>query len=83
MKTEYKYIKFKLFECKPLTDVYHCLNNNTDNKIGEVKWYVGWRRYCFFPKGYHSVIFSGDCLIDIADFLKQINKEHKKLRIRR
>ena len=36
------------------------------NFLGGVKWWGGWRRYCFFPE--QATIFEKDCLRDIADF---------------
>ena len=34
--------------------------------LGGIKWWGGWRKYCFFPE--QATIFEKDCLRDIADF---------------
>lgn len=37
------------------------------HRLGEVKWWGAWRRYCFFPAP--ETLFEPTCLRDIADFL--------------
>ena len=73
MKTEYKYIKFEIEpkNAKRKTDVFMCKTN--DNfRLGIVKWYPGWRRYCYFPMACGNSVYSEGCLRDIADFIKQL-----------
>ena len=77
MKIKYKYIEFIIQEKlkNRKTDKYTCRNHVTDEEIGEAYWNTGWRQYCFYTRS--DIQFSGSCLIDIADFLKQINIIHK------
>jgi len=75
--TNYKYIRFKLAEQKPKTLVYDILNNNSDDLIGQVKYYAQWRQYIFFPQ--EGCIFSVGCLDDIIDFTKKVQANHRTL----
>lgn len=43
--------------------------------LGEIKWYVAWRKYCFFPC--YVTIFDSNCLTEILAFLV-IENETKK-----
>lgn len=67
---DYKYIHFVKIEDKPKTSVYSCRNNSTDYELGVIKWYPGWRQYCFMPHG--QCIFSVGCLEDINHFIKSL-----------
>lgn len=74
MKTEYEYIVFvkEATSAKRKTSIFSCRNKKGGDTLGLVKWYPGWRRYCFFPNEFSFVVFSEGCLRDIADFIKQI-----------
>lgn len=72
MKDHYQYIHFVKVAEKPKTAVYHCLNNSTDDKLGEVYWYPAWRQYCYFPSAY--AVYSAGCLKDIQDFIEQLER---------
>ena len=74
--THYKYIRFQLSEQKPKTLVYDILNNNSDDLLGQVKWYANWRQYIFFPES--GCIFSVGCLDDIIDFTRKVQENYKK-----
>ena len=67
MKTEYKYIHFVKIVDKPKTSVWSCRNNATRGVLGEVRWYPGWRQYCYFPTT--QAVYSAGCLADIQDFI--------------
>jgi hypothetical protein len=80
VKTVYEYIEFEVMAEKPRTTVWVCLNRHHGEVLGQVYWHGPWRQYCFFPG---EAVFSGGCLADIADFLKQVNemqkvKQHEK-----
>lgn len=76
MRTEYKYIHFEILEEKPKTKVWACLNNRTGNELGIVKYYPAWRQYCYYPAS--LTVFNSGCLIDITNFIDQLNEERKK-----
>lgn len=50
------------------TPIYEIINGNI--KIGEVKWYGAWRKYCFFPTS--DTVWDGKCLNELNDFLSNI-----------
>lgn len=74
--TNYKYIRFKLSEQKPKTLVYDILNNKSDDLLGQVKWYANWRQYIFYPES--GCIFSVGCLVDVIDFTKKVQENHRQ-----
>ena len=76
MKTEYKYISFKLIATKPKTTVWQCYNNKSGNRLGVIKWYPGWRQYIFEVTA--RAIYSIDCLKDIEDFIKELKIDRKR-----
>ena len=47
-------------------------------KLGTVKWYAPWRRYCFFPNA--QCVFEQDCLRELAKFVEDQTRDHKKAR---
>ena len=74
MKTKYKYIFFeedRKFDNKPL---YICRNNKSKSELAMIFYYATWKQYCFTQSG-SDIVLSQDCLLDIADFLKQLNGE--------
>ncbi len=74
MNTEYKHIHFVKMADTPKTSVWECRNNISYDKIGEVKWYSTWRRYCYLAE---SSVYSVGCLKDIIDFINQVNTQRK------
>lgn len=55
-----------------LTKMWSVLNNSVS--LGQVKWFSNWRRYTFYPGV--GTTFDGECLTEIADFLKAATQEH-------
>lgn len=45
--------------------------------LGSVKWFVPWRRYCFFPA--NSSIFDTNCLGDLMEFCNERTVAHKEI----
>ncbi len=85
MKTKYKYIHFKnigyvLLEKNKLAKdkpIWECRNNETNTALGITSYYGPWKQYVFEAE-FLTVIFSADCLDNISDFIKQLNKEPKQ-----
>jgi hypothetical protein len=44
--------------------------------LGEVKWFGRWRGYAFFPE--MNTIYEQKCMREIADFIEERNREHRK-----
>ena len=71
MKTTYKYIHF---EQATLDRVWNCINNKHKIVLGVVSYYLPWKQYVFNAL-YSDDVFSQDCLEDIIDFMKQLDKK--------
>lgn len=55
---------------------------NSGQLLGEIKYFVHWRKYIFQPGGVDpaiGVIFDDKCLTEIAEFCRQVNQQ-KRLR---
>lgn len=44
------------------TEIVEVLNLSME-KLGQIKWYGAWRRYCFYPD--ESTLFDSSCLAEI------------------
>ena len=74
MKTKYKYIHFvETEELVTNKKVWECRNNRTKDILSDILYYKPWKEYCFAPRE-QGVIFNSGCLVDIADFIKQLNE---------
>ena len=61
----------KVFTTKkmPKTKVFEVINKQS-RKLGLIKWYAQWRRYCFYT--YEGLVFDASCLEDIAKFIREL-----------
>lgn len=41
-----------------------------EHKLGFIKWFPHWRRYCFFPAP--AVLFDASCLLEITEKIKEL-----------
>ena len=48
---------------------------NSNATLGIVRWLGAWRQYVFAPD--FETEFNRDCLIDLANFLRRVNDEHR------
>lgn len=71
MKNKYKHIHFVDFEDKDGVH-YVCYANKDRAILGGIEYYERWGQYVYMP---NNSLYSRDCLLDIADFLAQLNKE--------
>lgn len=71
-----KWIEFILSYKGEKTSVWFVSNAETKEKIGYVKWYGPWRKYCYFP--IDQTVYEQDCLRDIANFIENATKEHRQ-----
>lgn len=79
MKKETKWLVFAIKKFNPKTKVYSVISKHSHCEIGEIKWYGRWRHYCFFPTIEFEVVYSDRCLLDIGNFVKQLNEDHKNV----
>lgn len=72
MKKVYRHIKFEWNEGY---EQWECFNKKSDDPMGSVEFYDAWSQYVieFKPK----FVFNDRCLMDVAHFLSQLNKEKK------
>ena len=75
---EDEWLYFELIGEKQKTKVFSVMSKCSDIRLGVIKWYPAWRNYCFFPTMEEEVVHSDRCLISIGEFIKELNKEHKK-----
>ncbi len=62
------FLFFELFHPKGRkTPIWYVLNSANRAKLGEIKWYPGWRRFVFHPEG--LTIFDVACLNEISRFI--------------
>lgn len=60
-------------------------NDNTEHLLGGVSWFPRWRKYVFSPLALIQKsepipisYFEEDCLRDIANFIEEETKKHRK-----
>lgn len=69
MKTKYKYIHFD-FEASSKT--WQCWANKPEHYLGFVEWEKLWREWQYVPADHTA--YTQTCLLDIADFMSQLEK---------
>ena len=75
-------ITFLEVECqKKKTKTFNVISNHTNENIGEISFYGGWRCYIFEPD--RHTIFSYGCMIEIAEFVNKLTKEWKESLIKK
>ena len=67
MKTKYKYLEF----VEGLENEWTVWNHQRDDYLGVIKYNKGWKEYEFLPEP--NTNYTVVCLIDLADFIRQIN----------
>lgn len=80
MKTQFQYIRFEMVERKAVTGVWQCVNNKSGDVLGLVKWYPGWRQYCFFCDT--GIVLSAGCLHDIESFIVEAHHDFMNRKVK-
>ncbi len=70
----YKWITFSQLNMSLHNHPIYVCNNKSNELLGNVRWYVPWRQYCFFVAD-GAVILNHTCLADILDFINKVNHE--------
>jgi len=73
LKTDYKYIRFKLVDVEDYKKGAECVNKKSGVLLGYVEYYKSWKQYVI--EFLEDCVFNASCLKDIADFLSQLNKD--------
>jgi len=71
------YMLAKVVRVLPKTVVMNLSNKHHGDLLGQVRWFLNWRQYCF---KIGDEWFSESCLRDIANFLQRTNDMHKALK---
>jgi len=79
MNLIYKFIHFEkaALSVARHTEIWNCINTKSGFLLGQISYYPNWRKYIFSP-GPGPSIFDSECLLDIADFIKNMNEGKKK-----
>lgn len=78
--TAEKYITFETrIYAHKRTSNYLVRNIRTNAICGEVKWYGGFRKFCFFPSS--GFLFDPSCLRLIADFIDDLMAKRRKKKV--
>ena len=56
-------------------DVWGVFNRRSDNLLAYVEWETSWKQWVLHSSD--LVVFSADCLEEIAQFLRRLNAERK------
>ena len=65
--TRFKFIHFQFQR-----PYWRCLNNKSGEPLGLCEWYPAFRMWVFSPEFGSDLVFSADCLQDIATFLTSL-----------
>lgn len=71
MSAEYKYIKF--VQNADDKNIINCINIKSGSVLANIFYYKPWRRF-IFTQAEVGVVFSQDCLEDVVDYMKRLNK---------
>lgn len=72
---ETKYLVFEELPTKTKTKYITVTNKNSEDIIGEIKWYAPWRQYCFFPE--FDTVWNITCLTDVNEVISKLMKDRK------
>ena len=71
MKTKYKYIEFTVNDKESLRKGGLCVNIKSKTILGYWDYYKPWKQYVI--EFLEDCVFNTACLLDIVDFLGQLN----------
>jgi hypothetical protein len=73
MKTKYKYVRFEHDTGKgSIRDLWWCRDSETSQVLGAIEFSDLHKQFVFIMA--NEIIFTADCLRDIADFMEQVAK---------
>jgi len=59
------------------TDRWLVNKKETEELLGEVRWFGRWRQYCYFPEPGVDVVLAASCLEDLAEFIQKRMQERR------
>lgn len=72
------FLKFVEGPLKPRTRTWWVVQKQNDIHLGWIGWWGAGRRYAFYPKA--DTVYEEDCLHQIAEFIVDETKKHRKYR---
>jgi len=72
---ETQYLFFEEHPTKTKTKYITVVNRNSEDIIGEIKWYAPWRQYCFFPE--FDTVWNMTCMDDVKEVIQKLMKDRK------
>lgn len=72
---ESKYMEFDKVGDTGKTEIWNVISKSSEFILGQIKWFSGWRQYCFFPSP-HSV-FNIGCMRDIMRVIRDLMEARK------
>jgi len=72
---ETQYLVFEELPTKNKTKYITVINKNSEDIIGEIKWYASWRQYCFFPE--YDTVWNTTCLNDVQEVILKLMNDRK------
>lgn len=73
-KSDYFYITEEILPNRK-TLIYNIINNN-NLKIGQIRWYGPWRKFCFYPDS--DTIWDNKCLQDVLNIINDYNSKWRQ-----
>ena len=70
-----KYLEFDKAGDTGKTEIWNVISKSNHFILGQIKWYPGWRQYCFFPSP--NSVFNIDCMRDIMRVIRDLMDERK------
>jgi len=58
------------------TRAWNVVSISSGDYLGNIMWFGRWRQYTFNPAVMST--FNHSCLLEISDFLKKCNREHRQ-----
>lgn len=74
-KTQFKYIHFEKDD--EHAGQWNVVNNKSCSLLGTLLFYAPWNRV-IFTQAAEGIVFSADCLRDIASFMEELGREAAK-----
>lgn len=75
MKTKYKFIEF----IEKANGGYEIWNHRYKENLGSLHFHIEWNEWELHPDSYTA--WSGSCLIDVLDFIKQLKDRKNDTKI--
>ena len=73
MKKYLKFVEDETYEGK--TKAFRIINKISGVDVGEIKWKVEWRQYCFYPDNF--TFWTSGCLNEVTEFIDKLMEERK------